>query len=166
MTYYFHRVQETIKHNSIKSSYTMATVIPGEASETDDDGDSGGGDGNDLNEISMKHANSIIEKNSEIRNRDLNDVQQQLSWSVHVDEKLENRWRSLGHNTIKLAERQAFPQRKQFGNLKQNLSNTQRALQAISSTFRQAAENLRRVEWNLSLLQEGAKLIPNFSSVL
>ncbi|EJW73561.1 hypothetical protein WUBG_15528, partial [Wuchereria bancrofti] len=50
-------------------------------------------------------------------------------WGLHVDEKLEERWRSFGCDTIKLIERQAFMQRKQFENLKQNLSNTQHALQ-------------------------------------
>uniref|UniRef100_A0A1I8EJ76 Biogenesis of lysosome-related organelles complex 1 subunit 1 n=1 Tax=Wuchereria bancrofti TaxID=6293 RepID=A0A1I8EJ76_WUCBA len=99
------------------------------------------------------------------RKWNLNKTQQHL-WGLHVDEKLEERWRSFGCDTIKLIERQAFMQRKQFENLKQNLSNTQHALQAVSSTFRQTAENLGRVEWNLSLLQEGAKLIPNFSVFL
>ncbi|VDM15255.1 unnamed protein product [Wuchereria bancrofti] len=58
----------------------------------------------------------------------MNKTQQHL-WGLHVDEKLEERWRSFGCDTIKLIERQAFMQRKQFENLKQNLSNTQHALQ-------------------------------------
>lgn len=60
----------------------------------------------------------------------LNEAQQR-SWSLHVDEKLEERWRSLGYNTLKLAKRQSLTQRKQFENLKQNLSNTQYALQVL-----------------------------------
>ncbi|KAL3998942.1 hypothetical protein ACH3XW_17130 [Acanthocheilonema viteae] len=134
----------------------MATIIPGEASETDDDD-------NDYDENSTKEINPTKQNNGEIRNWNLNEAQQR-SLSLHVDEKLEERWRSLGYNTVKLAERQAFTQRKQFEILKQNLSNEQNSIQAISSTFRQAAANLGRVEWNLSLLQEGAKLIPDFSA--
>ncbi|EFO17163.2 hypothetical protein LOAG_11338 [Loa loa] len=138
----------------------MDTVIPGEASETDEDDDNGC---NDCNASNRKQVNDTVQNDGEIRNWNLNETQQR-SWILHVDEKLEERWRTLGYDTIRLAERQAFAQRKQFQNLKHNLCNTQHAIQAISSTLCQAGENMRRVEWNLSLLQEGAKLIPDFSA--
>ncbi|VDO46000.1 unnamed protein product [Brugia timori] len=64
------------------------------------------------------------------RKWNLNKTQQNL-WGLHVDEKLEERWRSFGYDTVKLIERQALMQRKQFENLKQNLSNTQHALQVL-----------------------------------
>lgn len=57
---------------------------------------------------------------------------QQRSYGSHVDEKLEERWQTLGYNTVKLAERQAFAQRKQIENLKKNLSNTQHAIQVCN----------------------------------
>uniref|UniRef100_A0A0R3RV40 WWE domain-containing protein n=1 Tax=Elaeophora elaphi TaxID=1147741 RepID=A0A0R3RV40_9BILA len=101
----------------------MATITPGEASETDDDNDS------DCNEIGRKEANNAAEQNDrEIRNWNLNEAQQR-SWSFHVDEKLEERWRLLSYDTVKLVERQAFVHRKQFENLKQNLSNIQHSIQ-------------------------------------
>ncbi|MCP9260552.1 hypothetical protein DINM_003543 [Dirofilaria immitis] len=136
----------------------MATVVPGEASETDDDDYD--------NDNSNKQDGTAEQNDAEMRNWNLNEVEQRTKWSLHVDEKLEERWRLLGYDTVRLAEQQAFMQRKHFKNLKQNLFNTQQALQVVSSTFRQIGENLARVEWNLSLLQEGAKLIPDFSIFL
>uniref|UniRef100_A0A915Q408 Biogenesis of lysosome-related organelles complex 1 subunit 3 n=1 Tax=Setaria digitata TaxID=48799 RepID=A0A915Q408_9BILA len=105
------------------SSANIVTVIPGEASETDDDDDNSDCNGSNKNSI-------ICQNDQQMRNWDLNEAQQR-SWSSHVDEKLEERWRSLGYDTVKLAERQVLTQRKQFENLKQNICNTQHAIQVL-----------------------------------
>ncbi|VDK88821.1 unnamed protein product [Onchocerca ochengi] len=104
----------------------MATVIPGEASETDDDNDN---DYNGSKNCQQPDANE--QNNRETRNWNLNDAQQRSPWSLHVDEKLEERWRLLASDTVKLAKQQAFVQRKQYENLKQNLSNMQHTLQVL-----------------------------------
>ncbi|VDN04004.1 unnamed protein product [Thelazia callipaeda] len=156
----------------------MGTTVPGEAPETDDDEeDSMGmkdkifsqmvyGEQSDHDYTKAVRFQGIGFKaidNSISRSCIFTEAQQNL-WCSHVDEKLQERWRLLGCNTIEFANRQMLTPRKYLKNLKQNMTSTQHGLQSISATFRRTAENLGRVEWNISLLEEGVRLVFDFST--
>ncbi|VDM28930.1 unnamed protein product [Toxocara canis] len=87
------------------------------------------------------------------------------AWSVHVDEKLEQRWKALGANAALFAVRQCVAHKKQLEMLKNATNNTQHTVQEVSFNMRKATENLARLESNVSLLLEGAKLVPDLLEI-
>uniref|UniRef100_A0A914ZQ97 Ovule protein n=1 Tax=Parascaris univalens TaxID=6257 RepID=A0A914ZQ97_PARUN len=82
-------------------------------------------------------------------------------WSVHIDEKLEQRWRALGADVTLFTVRQSAARRKQLDFLKNATTNTQHIVHEVSFNVGRAIENLTRLEANVSLLLVGAKLVPD-----
>ncbi|VDK44254.1 unnamed protein product [Anisakis simplex] len=155
------------------SSSHQAIVIAGEASETDEEDDHNEqqfsisikdndddehivADGDSLRQHrneSSKTQNSCSEWNAmNLTNR---------AWSMHVDEKLENRWRLLAADANSFANRQCVPLKKQMEILRSATTNTQHIVQEVSFNLRRASENLAHLEANISLLLEGAKFVPD-----
>uniref|UniRef100_A0A914ZPQ1 Ovule protein n=1 Tax=Parascaris univalens TaxID=6257 RepID=A0A914ZPQ1_PARUN len=129
-----------------------ATVIAGEAPETDDEEEQSSG--------GLQENRSLKEHSSRSSEWKPSDVLRRW-WSVHIDEKLEQRWRALGADVTLFTVRQSAARRKQLDFLKNATTNTQHIVHEVSFNVGRAIENLTRLEANVSLLLVGAKLVPD-----
>lgn len=127
-------------------------IVEGEASETDED--------EEFEADFINQSSADIENVTE-SDRDKKESTKLRSWSVHVDEKLEQRWRTLAVDTAFVSNRYAFSYRKQLEGLKRSIANIQGTMQEASFNIREAVESLGRLEVNVSLVIEGAKFVPS-----
>ncbi|MFH4975023.1 hypothetical protein AB6A40_001732 [Gnathostoma spinigerum] len=122
-------------------------LIAGEASETDDDEVTG-------NEKSIVESEKASHQSTRVPQCDgiLDKSVTKRPWSVHVDEKLEQRWKSLGYDAIFLEARRGSMINKNMANLRQSISQTYETLQSVSYNVQHAVECLGKLETDLPLL--------------
>ncbi|KAK6018987.1 hypothetical protein OSTOST_15395 [Ostertagia ostertagi] len=79
---------------------------------------------------------------------------------VHVDEKLEQRWRKLGEDVLTAAVRRVQPTMKMVNDMETCLDNTLAAVQGASGHIRHASTVVYHLEDSVEALLDAAKLIP------
>ncbi|KAL6729555.1 hypothetical protein Aduo_000599 [Ancylostoma duodenale] len=79
---------------------------------------------------------------------------------VHVDEKLVQRWRTLGTDTLMLSLRRLQPTMKTVDDMEKCLDNTLASVQTASALVRRTSAVVYRLEDSVNALIEASKLIP------
>ncbi|VDO66388.1 unnamed protein product [Heligmosomoides polygyrus] len=79
---------------------------------------------------------------------------------VHVDEKLEQRWRKLGEDALKVSVRRVQPTAKLVNDMENCLDNTIATVQNASAHIRHTLTVVYHLEDSVEALLDAAKLIP------
>ncbi|PIO75293.1 hypothetical protein TELCIR_02679 [Teladorsagia circumcincta] len=137
-------IDENFPRRSSRARVNRAVVIEGEAPETDDEFTA------DTPSTSAKAAPAEPHENVATPQRA----------RVHVDEKLEQRWRKLGEDVLTAAVRRVQPTMKMVNDMETCLDNTLAAVQGASGHIRHASTVVYHLEDSVGALLDAAKLIP------